>query len=67
MLNQIYNNCHNLNSADDELVSIDILGNIKLWDINNIYNFQTINLNESFSDKKVQQDINKFKKKKFHL
>ena len=70
--NAVYKLCgHNwsinsiaINSADDELVSIDILGNIKLWDINNFYNFQTINLNESFADKKVQQDINNSKKKK---
>ncbi len=53
-----------INSADEELVSIDILGNIKLWDINSFYNFQTINLNESYTDKKVQQDINNSKKKK---
>ncbi len=53
-----------INSSDEELVSIDILGNIKLWDINSFYNFQTINLNESYTDKKVQQDINNSKKKK---
>ena len=53
-----------INSSDEELVSIDILGNIKLWDINTFYNFQTINLNESIVDKKLQQDINNSKKKK---
>jgi WD40 repeat protein len=56
-----------INSSDEELVSIDILGNIKLWDINTFFNFQTINLNESIVDKKLQQDINNSKKKKYLL
>ena len=53
-----------INSADEELVSIDILGNIKIWDINNFYNFQTINLNDTLADKKLQNDINNSRKKK---
>ena len=53
-----------INSADEELVSIDILGNIKIWDINNFYNFQTINLNDTLSDKKLQNDLNHSRKKK---
>jgi len=51
------------NPIEEELISIDIVGNIKIWDINNFYNFQTININESYSDRRVQQDINNSKKK----
>ena len=54
-----------VNNIDDELISLDILGNIKIWDLNNFYNFQTINLNELEStDKKLSHDINNSKKKK---
>ena len=54
-----------VNNIDDELISLDILGNIKIWDLNNFYNFQTINLNELEStDKKLNHDINNSKKKK---
>ena len=35
------------NIDNDELISIDIIGNIKIWDLNNNYNFQTININEA--------------------
>ena len=35
------------NIYNDELISIDIIGNIKIWDLNNNYNFQTININEA--------------------
>ena len=33
-------------NSNNELISIDIYGNIKIWDLNNFYNFQTININE---------------------
>ena len=35
------------NVVSDELISIDIIGNIKIWDLNNNYSFQNININES--------------------
>ena len=35
------------NENIDEAVSIDINGIIKVWDLNNFYNYQTINLNET--------------------
>ena len=35
------------NIDNDEFISIDIIGNIKIWDLNNFYNFQTININEA--------------------
>ena len=53
-----------INPIDDELISLDIVGNIKIWDINNFYNFQSINVNESYHNRKLQQDINNLKKKK---
>ena len=31
----------------NELISIDINGNIKIWDLNNYYNFQSININDT--------------------
>ena len=31
---------------NNELISIDISGVIKIWDITNFYNFQTININD---------------------
>ena len=31
----------------NEFLSIDIYENIKIWDLNNFYNYQTINLNET--------------------
>ena len=37
------------NLNDDELISIDIVGNIKIWDLENYYNFQTINVSESIN------------------
>ena len=40
-------NSISLNPYENELISMDILGNIKIWDINNYYNYQTINLNDS--------------------
>ena len=35
------------NNDNDEFISIDIIGNIKIWDLKNNYNFQTININEA--------------------
>ena len=40
------------NEKDSEIISMDILGNIKIWDSNNFLNFQTINLNETVEIKK---------------
>ena len=42
------------NEKLNEFISIDIYGNIKIWDLNNYFNFQTINLNET-----VNSQINK--------
>ena len=39
------------NEAIDEFVSIDIYGNIKIWDLNNYYNYQTLNVNETIDKK----------------
>ena len=36
-----------LNQEENELISIDIMGNMKVWDLNNSINFQTININDS--------------------
>ncbi len=47
----------------DELISIDILGIIKIWDLNTFKCFQTINLIENFIDKKsnnLQKQDEKF-------
>ena len=42
--------------AMNEFVSIDIYGNIKIWDLNNFYNYQTININETVN---IQNNSNK--------
>ena len=42
----------------NEFLSIDIYGNIKVWDLNNFYNYQTINLNENVNIQ-VQSNTNK--------
>ena len=52
------------NDNDNEIISLDILGNIKIWDSETFYNFQTINLNDTFDDKRVQNDIHNSKTKK---
>ena len=36
-------------NSNNELISIDIYGNVKVWDLNNFYNFQSININEETS------------------
>ena len=48
------------NENIEELVSIDIYGNIKVWDLNNFYNYQTLNLNETINNNK-EFNINKKK------
>lgn len=39
-------NSISINEKYDELVSMDILGNVKVWDTSNFHNFQTFNINE---------------------
>jgi hypothetical protein len=41
------------NEKDSELISLDICGNIKLWDLNTLSCFQTFNINE-----KTQKNVN---------
>ena len=48
------------NENIEELVSIDIYGNIKIWDLTNFYNYQTLNLNETINNNK-EFNINKKK------
>ena len=36
-----------LNEEENELITIDIMGNMKVWDLNTSSNFQTININDS--------------------
>lgn len=40
----------------NEFISIDIYGNIKIWDMDNFYNYQTININETVN---IQSNSNK--------
>ena len=47
---------------ESEIISLDILGNIKIWDSLNFLNFQTINLNETLEVKKTPVDSLKNKK-----
>ena len=47
---------------ESEIISLDILGNIKIWDSSNFLNFQTINLNETLEVKKTPVDSLKNKK-----
>ena len=39
-------NSISINEKYNELVSMDILGNVKVWDTSNFHNFQTFNINE---------------------
>ncbi|MCQ2816138.1 MAG: hypothetical protein MJ252_02620 [archaeon] len=57
-------NSISINNRESELLSIDILGNIKIWDLDNYYNFQSININENYTDRKLNQDIENARKKK---
>lgn len=50
-------------NSENEFVSIDIYGNIKIWDLINYYNYQTINLNETLNLIKIQNNQSQIKKK----
>ena len=50
-------------NSENEFVSIDIYGNIKIWDLINNYNYQTINLNETLNLIKIQNNQSQIKKK----
>jgi len=50
-------------NSESEFVSIDIYGNIKIWDLTNFYNYQTINLNETLNLIKIQNNQTQIKKK----
>ena len=61
---------------NNELISIDISGIIKIWDISNFFNFQTININDnsvlkSYNIEEKEEIINKIYKKRisanFHI
>ena len=49
--------------SDNIFVSIDIYGNIKIWDLSNNYNYQSINLNETLNLIKYKNNIEQNKKK----
>ena len=53
------------NEKESELISLDILGNIKIWDTSGLINFQTLKINEEVEDtgKKSHQENNSKKKK----
>lgn len=48
------------NRISDELISFDINGIIKIWDLNNYYNFQSININEAIHLIKSSINISQF-------
>ena len=50
------------NEKEAEIISIDILGTIKVWDAQTFLNFQTLNLNESTIDAKKPNDGGKRQK-----
>jgi hypothetical protein len=54
------------NEKESELISLDILGNIKIWDTTELINFQTLKINEEVEDKgaKKSHTENNTKKKK---
>ena len=50
-----------INEKENELISLDIMGNIKIWDTTSLTNFQTIKLNEEVEDigkKSLQKNKN---------
>ena len=53
------------NEKESELISLDILGNIKVWDTSGLINFQTLKVTEEIEDnvKKMHQENNTKKKK----
>ena len=57
-------NSIDINEKEGELISLDILGNIKIWDTSGLINFQTIRICEEIDDngKKSHQDNSKKKK-----
>ena len=63
-------NCIDTNEKESELISLDILGNIKVWDTTELINFQTLKLNEEIEDKETKKTVhnahteNNTKKKK---
>ena len=48
---------------DNDFVSIDIYGNIKIWDLSNFYNYQSINLNETLNLIKIKNNQSQVKRK----
>ena len=58
-------NCIDTNEKESELISLDILGNIKIWDTTELIIFQTVKINEEVQDtgKKSHQENNTKKKK----
>ena len=45
------------NEKESELISLDILGNIKIWDTTELINFQTLKLNEEVEDKGTKKSF----------
>ena len=50
-------------NSDNDFISIDIYGNIKIWDLSNYYNYQSISLNETLNLMKYKSNFNHTKKK----
>ena len=58
-------NSIDVNEKESEMLSLDILGNIKIWDSQLLINFQTIKLNEEFEDNaKKNHNLENSKNKK---
>ena len=67
-VNKLIGHNYSINSIaflkqENELISIDIYGNIKVWDLNNYYNYQTINLNKILNLVEIQNNQSQHKKK----
>ena len=60
--NYSINSIVSINSGS-EFISIDIYGNIKIWDLSNFYNYQSINLNETLNLFKIKNNQNQIKRK----
>ena len=60
--NYSINSISSINSGS-EFISIDIYGNIKIWDMSNFYNYQSINLNETLNLFKIKNNQNQVKRK----
>ena len=52
------------NEKESELISLDILGNIKIWDTTELINFQTFKINEEVEDKGTKKSHKKIIQKK---